>query len=74
MRYTARGAAQFLALKHWTFAFAQVQVLGLISPLTWDSRIRVSPSFWAVSRELSFRSRRGSQREPARLRPAWRCR
>ena len=27
-----------------------------------------------LSRELSFRSRRGSQREPARLRPAWRCR
>ena len=27
-----------------------------------------------ISRELSFRSRRGSLREPARLRPASRCR
>lgn len=46
----------------------------LISPLTWDSRIRVSPSFWAVSPTLSFRSRRGNPREPERLRPALRCR
>ena len=67
------GFMRLLTFERWTFAFAQVQVLGLTlehgPPAMREAKFRLF-----LSPKLSFRSRRGNRRGPERLRPAWRCR